>query len=59
MLPHIQLLINNIESAAITRTPNKMALGFTPNRLLNLLSGLIRLGHKMAWIEAKDAVTFV
>lgn len=58
VLLRIQLLINNIKSVATTRTPNKVALGFTPNRLLDLLFGSIGLSHKVAQIKAKDAISF-
>ena len=58
VLPRIQSLINNTKSAVITKTSNKIALGFTFNWPLDLLSGSIGLSHKMAQIEAKDTISF-
>ena len=58
VLSCIQFLVNNTKSTSITKTPNKVALGFTPNQLLDLLSGSIKLSHKMAQIKTKDAILF-
>lgn len=48
ILPQIQSLINNSESLCMTKTPNKITLGFTPNQPLDLLAGSIRLDYKVA-----------
>lgn len=47
ILPQIQSLINNTESLCMTKTPNKITLGFTPNQPLDLLVGSIRLDYKV------------
>lgn len=58
MLLHIQFLINNAKSSITIKTSNKIALGFTPNQSLDLLADSIRLNHKVAQIEAKNAIWF-
>lgn len=54
----VQLLINNTKSTSITKTPNEVVLGFTPNQSLDLLAGSIRLDHKVAQVETKNAISF-
>lgn len=58
VLSRIQSLVNNTKLTSIIKTPNKVVLGFIPNQLLDLLSGSIKLNHKMAQIETKDAILF-
>ena len=58
MLPHIQFLINNIKFMSITKTLNKIALGFTLNQLLDLLADSIRLDHKVTQVKGKNAISF-
>lgn len=58
VLLRIQLLMNNSKSTFTTKTPNEVALDFTPNQPLDLLAGLIGLDYEMAQVEAKDAISF-
>ena len=57
-LPRIQALINNSSSSSTTRTPNEIALGFTPNRPLDLLLASTPIDHDVARIEAQDALAY-
>ena len=57
-LPRIQALINNSSSSSTTRTPNEIALGFTPNRPLDLLLASTPIDHDIARIEAQDALAY-
>ena len=54
----IQALINNSQSAITTKTFNKIALGFTPNRFLDLLIRESTINSITIWIDAKDAILF-
>ena len=58
VLLRIQSLINNTESLFTTKTPNKVAFGFTPNRLLDLLAGSIKMNHEIAQVEVKSVISF-
>ena len=59
VLPRIQAVLNNSESATTTtKNPNEIALGFTPNRPLDLLLSSTPIDYDMARIEARDALSY-
>ena len=58
VLPRIQAVLNNSESASTNKTPNEIALGFTPNRPLDLLLSATPVDYDMARIEARDALSY-
>lgn len=58
VLSQIQAMVNNTKSAMITKISNKIILGFTLNRPLDLLSQAFGVTHDIACIEANNAITF-
>ena len=58
VLPRIQAVLNNSESASTTKTPNEIALGFTPNRPTDLLLSTTPIDQDVARIEARDALSY-
>lgn len=54
----IQTLINNLQLAASIKTSNKITLDFTPNQLLNPLTGKNVINTAAAQIDIKDTILF-
>ncbi len=58
VLPRIQAIINNTSSSSTGKTPNKVAYGFSPRRLLDLLAVLPIPNALATRTDAADAVYF-
>lgn len=59
VLPRIQSLLNNTSSSTTGKTPNEVAYGFSPRRLLDLCSATTLLNTYVAHTAAADAILFV
>ena len=55
VLPRIQAVLNNSDSASTNKDFNKVAFGFTLNRPMDLLLSSTPIDHDVARIEARDA----
>ena len=58
VLPRIQGIINNISSSTTGKTPNEVAYGFAPRRLLDLLEALPFPDTLAARANAAEAISF-
>ena len=58
VLPRMQALLNNAQSATTTKSPNELSYGFRLNKALDLITPSELPHHAMARIEAADAISF-
>ena len=58
VLPQIQSLLNNTSSSTIRKTPNEIAYGFSPRRLLDLILAMDMPNACVARTNAADAISF-
>lgn len=58
ILPCIQSILNHTLSSIMGKTPNKIAYGFSPRRLLDLISLSSLLDTYIAQADIADAISF-
>ena len=58
VLPRIQLLLNKISFSTTRKTPNEIAYGFFPRRLLDLCLAVALPNTYVARAEATNAISF-
>ena len=58
MLPCIQFILNNTSSSTTSKTPNKIAYGFSLRRPLDLLSDPLLPNTFQVRTNATDAISF-